>query len=1835
MLRSSFSQGRQLLLSSARQRAASQWLTKAGASSRLSGQRFFADVKPTPATPSSDSVVPPETAPKPSPSEQQGSQTPPPPPPPASVPKTGRFRRFLLYLLLTSGLAYGGGVFLALKFDNFHDFFTEYIPYGEEAVLYFEERDFYRRFPNTLKSHNPFRATPPEEGNKVTIPGKSGLSSKIAEEDAGADLSQKGPHMSATGRKQGDEAQIKTAAVEPEKKTAAVQKAKADKAVKDQGSKRAEKKADEAKQSAVTPLEFAQVNEGDEAIVQELVKTFNDIITVISADEAAGKYTGPVQKAKEELQKIGEKIIAVREEARRAAQNEIKQAHETFDESARELIRRFEEARAADAAQYREEFEMEREKLAIAYQDKIKTELLRAQEVAEQRLRNELVEQAIELNRKYLHEVKDLVEREREGRLSKLNELTSNVSELEKLTTGWRDVIDTNLKTQQLQVAVDAVRSVLERSAVPRPFVRELVAVKELAGDDPVVEAAIASINPTAYQRGIPSTAQVIERFRRVADEVRKASLLPEDAGIASHAASLVLSKVMFKKDAVAGSDDVESVLVRTENLLEEGNIDAAAREMNSLKGWAKILSKDWLAEVRRVLEVKQALETAALMSQRTAAPPTPPDSMSGASEGPRRSATLSEARNIGLSDRLDGTKAPQMSEERASGELEGSTLGSSSRDGDRSRTFRRTQGSGGFLLDSTLLPRSKSLRQSEHRPRRSDSDRKEKRERPESEIVVPKKRSRFPWSRRKEPRETVVESPKASSSVASEGDVSHAIAEPSQAQQDAASSVPQATAGPPIGLDRDSLQIVNLALNLSESRKMGSLVRSNSNRLSSGRWASASATHPDGQASIMGGFGADSAHSHRSFTQPLADDRMRGLAPQYALAQNTPSSVLPLLPRSVDVNALPYGFSDSTLARADRARRHFELFTEYLRLLPSLPPLQTADVESVADARSTDSQRLSGRAYNPLQSIRNRKVRFRERCPIDAESQGWYDVERVREWVDSVEVQYSGQTHSPFECLNLPQYKKEGNDASHDGPYEEELFAASPPSSLRRASRASSVKARRPRSDWLISPAELIADAAWLEEGLNKSKAVDKDGNSLYPDPTALFSSDANLEPPSIQEETRTGRHSVNTDRPASSTSLADGHPGLSAEFKPIGRGRQRHRLQSPTRLINSRNASDIDTGSGRHRFGRSRSSSSGSDLATNDKAYWNTDLDHAKSPRRSMSPRRTGPMPTETPSSRPYQSRRSGGRTRRDDKSSVSSVPSLDDRYDPLTSLAHKETRDSHTPAPVGYFPSIASNLSSPSSRSPSPSKRMFSRAIVSRRDRSKSDPRAGDPVGDRTVESEFLHKNGMPSHPDPISKTGRLEPSPIPDRVSPAYLEERNRPQGHTRKGSIQQESKLRGIFKGPGKIAEKVGNEVSKMGGLILKKDHVAHSRQSSFATSLASDDDHVTHGADMPREDKKPDNQVPSLRLPPTSEEAIPPAGKDMDPAEAKYMSPSPSPFASPSRQGDNSEEGKVSNLESPSRPGKTLPMDGIRKAQKKEGLAPTSNINRLDVHPAMVKPDSGLGFGPELQTVREQIKRGQIKDPTVPYSLTRPPVTGLAQAKASHSPAPRNRDRDLTPQGQPRSWSISERSIAASTSSGIPGKREVERSRALLLSSGIKAREIARRSESVRSPPPEFLRRACGPNAPNPTVPRLREYDVAVDNLLKHFEQSHERFQKSMSNYPGTNLDSLKSQLSMLEALVNNSLNPRVRAAADDAENLSVQLNTTSTLAVKQLSDTLDKGIRKRHRRLRWIRRTGFVMLEWALVGVLWWVWLIVMIFKGFRGVLRGVISGVKWVLWL
>lgn len=498
---------------------------------------------------------------------------------------------------MTTGVAYGGGVYFALKSDTFHDLFTEYIPYGEEAVLYLEERAFQRQFPRSAKDSA--EAMPSDE-RKVMIPGKAGVSWKESPE---SDVTKTGKHNSAISTNEAEKD------VEPPApKAMVVDKAK-ETAAKEKDVSKAKSSANDTPSVSTSVPELLKLEKVKDTELQKLVDIFNDLFTSIDQSGEAVKYDSTLKSLKESIGRVAAQVSTLKTDAAAAAEEEIKAAHTSFDQSAKELLRRIDEVRSEDAAQFREEFESVREQLSETYQNKLQTELSRVQEVAEQRLRNELVEQAIEMNRKLVNEIEDLVEKERNGRLSSIAQLSANVAELEKLTLGWNEVIDSNLKTQQLQVAIDAVKAAIENSEVPRPFVRELAAVKELSDSDPVVIAAIGTINPQAYQHGIPSSTQIIDRFRRVANEVRKASLLPENAGITSHAASVVLSKVMFRKEGSVSGDDVESVLSRTANLLEEGNFDEAAREVNSLTGWAKMLSKDWLADVRKVLEVRQALD--------------------------------------------------------------------------------------------------------------------------------------------------------------------------------------------------------------------------------------------------------------------------------------------------------------------------------------------------------------------------------------------------------------------------------------------------------------------------------------------------------------------------------------------------------------------------------------------------------------------------------------------------------------------------------------------------------------------------------------------------------------------------------------------------------------------------------------------------------------------------------------------------------------------------------------------------------------------------------------------------------------------------------------------------------------------------------------------------------------------------------------------------------------------------------------------------------------------------------------------------------------------------
>lgn len=1163
------------------------------------------------------------------------------------------------------------------------------------------------------------------------------------------------------------------------------------------------------------------------------------------------------------------------------------------------------------------------------------------------------------------------------------------------------------------------------------------------------------------------------------------------------------------------------------------------------------------------------------------------------------------------------------------SGELEGSTLGSSSRDGDRgSRGQRRTPSSGGFLLDSPFLPRSKTLRTSHYRARRSEPEQREKRAAPEPEVTVPKKKSRFPWSRHK--RSTGSSSLSATpSSSATPQEVPLDSPDVQQLEEPHERHATADTNEPAAGLDRDSLQIVNLALNLSESRKRNSIGRSASTRLPGGKLGAYGDIRTPAP---MGSVGHHPSQNRRTFTTPYDSLRPSGLQHQQ-VAEEHPAISSILNPG--DAGAVPFKASDSTLARAESARRHFELFAEYLRLLPSLPPLKIRKSHTSGLTSGPHDDPYTSRAYNPLQSIRNRKIRLREKCPIDTEGEGWNDIEKVHRWVDDVEDQSSHQNRTSLACLDLPPFHREEQDPPGvaDNP---NLLTVSPPSSLRRVSRISSGKSPRPRLDWITSPAELLADVAWVESGQNKSKIIDKDGIPIYPDPE-LIAGKTSIDTPS----SRMPRH-LTKDRPVDQrvpSTPTDHHDSMDIDSKMASRGRQRRRLSSPSSALST-------AGRDSKHKSRMRSTSSSTTASTSEDytgSRSNVRIGREKSPEPHVPGRLNphlsrGKRPNEyreesvniTPSHgnglTPYQTKKAGAHH---PKGSLSSA-SIDDQYSPRMSLDAPDSPAANSPSQAGYFPSITVNLSPPSTRSPSPTKKPFSRMKTPRHERSKSKLKkdARDHADDSSLHSEALGKRGHQSHPSVSDRPGRLEPSPLPDRVSTSYQEGQLSDEPYNSK--TQKGPKFRGFLKGSGKIAGIVGNEVSRVGDRILKKDPHSHFYKSSAVGSLDSNDSDMDD-AEEARSESKP-GPIPSLqRLPTYPDNSSRFSGRNVEKGTMKSSIPSLPTFTSSHRQDEDDNQVGESGFDTPYERGSSPRTYGARATQNNIPSVSDSRRGKFGTHLPVSSPERGFAFSSSPSPGREKPRVGQIKDASVPFSLTRPPVTGLAQAKASPGPS---REGGQRMSEASRSWSISDRSLTALAETGIPEKREVERTRTLLLASGIKAREINRRAESNRDPP-EFLRSSVGLDEPVPRVTRLYEFDVAAQNLMQGFEKSHYLFQQSIDRFPAATSSPLRSQLNSLETLANQKLSPRVRAIGDDAEDLSVQLHTTSTLAVKQLSDALDRGMRKRHRRLRWIRRAGFSVLEWALVGVLWWVWLIVMVFKLFRGVIRGAVSGVRWILWL
>lgn len=228
-------------------------------------------------------------------------------------------------------------------------------------------------------------------------------------------------------------------------------------------------------------------------------------------------------------------------------------------------------------------------------------------------LKEEVIAQGIELQRRWIREIKVRVEQERGGRLAKLDELATNLKRLERVALDNSSYLDENIRIHALWSAFRALNATVE-SPERKPFREELRVLRHIAAakDDPVVMSALETLEATDVPDiGVEPLADLASWFTTsVAPRVSSVALVPDrDAGVLSHLASQLFSSFRFQRHGLVAGSDVLSVLARAEYYMNEKDLDSAARELNQLNGTAKVLLSDWLEAARRRLEVMQVLE--------------------------------------------------------------------------------------------------------------------------------------------------------------------------------------------------------------------------------------------------------------------------------------------------------------------------------------------------------------------------------------------------------------------------------------------------------------------------------------------------------------------------------------------------------------------------------------------------------------------------------------------------------------------------------------------------------------------------------------------------------------------------------------------------------------------------------------------------------------------------------------------------------------------------------------------------------------------------------------------------------------------------------------------------------------------------------------------------------------------------------------------------------------------------------------------------------------------------------------------------------------------------
>lgn len=339
--------------------------------------------------------------------------------------------------------------------------------------------------------------------------------------------------------------------------------------------------------------------------VQATLSSFNELIALVDASAVGPKKDLLIKKINESLDAVSSKLNALNSSFEKELASKMKS-------SRTDLLTEFTQKELDLTKDMLEQYNYEKGQLAKKYESRLAKEVEAAQQALSQAAINATSMVRVEQTKRFEKLIKDKIDSERNGRLLNLDAVNKRLEELELYAATLESQVSTVASKSAVLNALTKLKSLLLNTTATTPATAlgpyvESLEKSAAKTNDEVIHLALAELKPILSSESsqlILTVPQLQTAWEQLSPELRSSALLPPNAGLLGHFASILFSKLLLPvRGGKPDGKDIESVISRVQLSLSRGELDVAVEEVVNLKGWTRRLADDWVREGRKRLE--------------------------------------------------------------------------------------------------------------------------------------------------------------------------------------------------------------------------------------------------------------------------------------------------------------------------------------------------------------------------------------------------------------------------------------------------------------------------------------------------------------------------------------------------------------------------------------------------------------------------------------------------------------------------------------------------------------------------------------------------------------------------------------------------------------------------------------------------------------------------------------------------------------------------------------------------------------------------------------------------------------------------------------------------------------------------------------------------------------------------------------------------------------------------------------------------------------------------------------------------------------------------------